>query len=90
MIAFKDFVPKDKTKALALSRTYESLEEAVARANEWIESQEVQVVNVETVLLPGIKSENESGAAIAKHRNLSFSPVSQTPWTQVVRVWHKS
>ena len=90
MIAFKDFVPKDKTKMLALSRKYESVDEAVDRANKWIDSEGVAVVNVETVLLPGIKSAGKSDAAVAKEIELSsLSPLSRTNWIQVVRVWYR-
>jgi len=32
-MSFRDFVPRDETPMLALSRAYESLDEVVARAN---------------------------------------------------------
>ena len=90
LIRFKDFVPQDKTGFFSVSRRTESLEEAVGRANEWIQAEDSKVINVETVLLPGVKSEEDADAAVAKQRDLSsFSPFSQTNWMQIIRVWYQ-
>jgi hypothetical protein len=46
-----------KTNALTLSQEQELLSVTVARANAWISSSGVSVINVETVVLPVITSE---------------------------------
>ncbi len=50
-IAYQDFTPA-VTEEKLLSTKYEDLPSMVARANEWIRSQDVQVINLETVDMP--------------------------------------
>lgn len=50
-IAYQDFTPAVKEEKL-LSTQYEALPSMVARANEWIRSQDIQVINLETVDMP--------------------------------------
>jgi len=47
-IAYQDFTPA-VTEEKLLSTQYEDLPSMVARANEWIRSHDVQVINLETV-----------------------------------------
>ena len=55
-IAFRDFVRK-VTKSGALSQEHEPLANTVARANAWISSAAVRVINAETVVLPVIRGD---------------------------------
>jgi len=50
-IAYQDFTPA-VTEEKLLSTQYEALPSMVARANEWIRSQDIQVINLETVDMP--------------------------------------
>jgi hypothetical protein len=50
-IAYQDFTPAVLEEKL-LSTKYEDLPSLVARANEWIQSHTVQVINLETVDMP--------------------------------------
>jgi hypothetical protein len=80
-IAFKDFVPKQVGKSgwLGLGPpVYADLADAVASANRWIGQEKVQVLNVETVVLPGDAGTDKTGVGfIDVHRCL-----------QVIRVWY--
>ncbi|HZH43781.1 MAG TPA: hypothetical protein VEY50_06860 [Lysobacter sp.] len=90
MLGFRDFVPADQTQALALSRKFESIEQVLARANAWIADSGVDVVNVETLLLP---------ASVARSGAAAFQPHFQVDLgafeiggshVQVVRVWFRN
>ena len=81
-IAFKDFVPKQvgtKSGFLGLGPpVYAELAEAVASANRWIGQEKVQVLNVETVVLPDDAGTDQTVVGfIDVHRCL-----------QVIRVWY--
>lgn len=93
MIGFRDFLPQKGAKAGTLSRRWESVSDTVIRANEWIEQEEVDVINVETVLLRHRRgkfgfSSNES---VTTRSGLSIGPFGPSAqWRQVVRVWYRS
>jgi len=84
-LSFQDFVARDKTKMLAVSRTYESIADVVERANEWIDSEGVEVFSVETLLLPGALA---SSGGSSTNVEVNAGPVSFGQWNQVVRVWY--
>ena len=86
MIAFKDFAPQQTTPGglLALPE-YEMFDGAVQTANAWIEQQGVQVLNVETVVLPNMWHSGEGGTGDTSLRTRDdFS----SDWYQFVRVWY--
>lgn len=91
MISFKDFVPRQlRAPRLGLSvdaiqGEYQSLGSALAAANDWIEQSGASVINIETVLLPNLGANWETGSA---------DPVLGQPsgghvWHQVIRVWYE-
>lgn len=81
---YKDFFPKVLESGF-FSTTHEELPATVARANQWVEESGVRVVNVETVVLPNIRSaEDASQVGIRTSGELS------SHWYQIVRVWHES
>lgn len=85
-LSFQDFVARDKTKMLAVSRTYESIAEVVERANEWIDSEGVDVFHVETLLLPGALA---SSGGTSTSFEVNAGSASFSLWHQVVRVWYR-
>jgi hypothetical protein len=88
MIAYRDFVPRQVDPPGFLTPgTYESFADAVAAANEWLLSEHVRVVNVETVVLPNIWSRFEEGSADA---SLGTSGESPSHWHQFVRIWYEA
>lgn len=85
-ISFRDFVPGDKTRMLAVSRSYESMTDVVGRANEWIAAAGVTVVSVETLLLPGTPKQ---AAETPTYVELNAGAISVGQWHQVIRVWYR-
>jgi hypothetical protein len=85
-LAFRDFCPR-RTQAAGLfsSEDYESFDVAVEAASLWIDATKVQVVNVETVVLPNIHAEGEQGSTDS---HLRASGKLGTYWYQFVRVWY--
>lgn len=83
MIKFRDFAPPTEELGLLGERALESLEHAVESANHWINTFHVEVVNVETVLLPNIYGEAQTGEG-----ELRTDGDRETSWYQIVRVWY--
>lgn len=87
-IAFKDFIPdftQEKVAVVFTTTRWHSIESAVAKANYWIEKSKVDVLNIETVVLPNPWADEEEGTADAE---LS-SGRPMTNWYQVLRVWFR-
>ena len=63
---------------------YESLDDALTAANEWIRTSGVRLINVETVVLPNIWSRYEEGS---RDTALGTSGDSPSRWHQIVRCW---
>jgi hypothetical protein len=90
MIAFKDFVPQDITPMLALSRRHETLNEVVARANAWIAQESLQIVNVETVVLPP-RSAAQNDPHFRDNMQYDFGAFEVGGQrVQLVRVWYRA
>jgi hypothetical protein len=83
-IAFKDFFPQ-VTRAGFLSSEHESFQEIVNRANAWMASSGVQVLNVETLVLPNVSDE-----AQAQETNIRTSGEVSSYWRQILRVWYEA
>ena len=94
VIAFHDFTPKDSTRMLALTRTVESVGAVMTRVNAWIDSNRVDVINVETLLLPVDAAANRDGDSAGEFTDNMGVSVGMfdigTTRLQVVRVWYRS
>ena len=54
-VQFRDFVPKMlAAPKLFKAGDYETMHAALAAANQWIEEDDIRVLNIETVVLPNI------------------------------------
>jgi len=84
MLGFTDFLPKF-TPGFLSSRS-ESLQTVLKDANHWINEHNVNVVNVETVVLPNIHQGGEEGP---EDSALRVSGDFSNTWHQFVRVWYK-
>jgi hypothetical protein len=82
-IAFKDFTPLPVETRFFGGTTYEPLEAALERANEWMTEAAVRVVNIETVLLPNLQPEVTTSAS-----GIRTSGDMASHWHQVIRVWY--
>ncbi|MDB5309839.1 MAG: hypothetical protein JWO38_4041 [Gemmataceae bacterium] len=78
---FLDFAPRVKEQALSY-RLVETVQETVLRANEWIVQSGVRVINLETLMLPIGRGEDE-GTSTGRN---DFS--GEGPLVQVIRVWY--
>ena len=86
-IHFQDFVPKVSGTKKVLFMTvkdYEPVGETLDEMNAWIAKHQIDVVNVESVVLPNIHLEDGStDGALATSGEMS------SQWFQVVRVWYR-
>lgn len=87
MIGFADFVPaKIREGGFFTQDDFAPIQEAVDRANRWVNEHDVQVFNVETVALPNMFECGEQGPQDAKLR--VSGDISHQIY-QFVRVWYK-
>ncbi len=84
LLHYKDFFPA-VLKSGFFSTEYEALPATVARASQWACEFDIQVINVETVVLPNIESEEN-----ASQVGVRTSGDRSSYWYQIVRVWYKS
>lgn len=82
-IAFKDFFPEVTKRGILLKRR-EVFSATVARANAWVSSSGVRVINIETVVVP-----NLGGKEMAKADFVSDGGFFPAPWQQFVRIWYE-
>ncbi|WP_309381627.1 hypothetical protein [Cerasicoccus frondis] len=87
MLDYQDFVPaKTASGGFFKQATFESLDECVAQANRWITSNDIEVTNVETVVLPNIYAPFEEGSSDVQ---LHTSGDMSSSWHQFIRVWYR-
>lgn len=88
MIGFYDFAPRiTDVGGFFKLPVAEQLAEPLKRASEWVDEHSVEVMNIETVLLPNIHSPGEEGSG---DPILMTSGDFATAWYQIVRVWYRS
>ena len=89
MIRFQDFAPKQTgtTKVLIFSSAvYEDFAAAATAASAWITRYEIDLINIETVVLPNMHRHPEEGTVDG---SLHSSGDHSTRWHQFVRVWYR-
>ena len=84
MFNFQDFFPRITRQGIMRTES-ETLSKAVQSANEWVNANRIEVINIETILLPNMTNGNTKKRAyhIAGHDFASAN------WIQVVRVWYR-
>lgn len=83
----KDFVPEKKKGTMFKSGKIQSFQETLEAANQWIkENQNIEVLNVETIVLPNIHESDEEGS---QDTELWTGGESSSHWYQLLRVWYK-
>lgn len=88
MIRFKDFEAVVlKPGGLLSHPRKKGLDSALGELNRWVDSEGVEVINVETVLLPNLHSqENPTTRDALMTTSLKLS----STWSQIVRVWYRN
>jgi len=87
MLKYKDFVPRMLSEpGIFKAGDYETFDEAVTAANQWIAASNVSLINIETVVLPNIWSRWEEGSNDA---SLGTSSESPSRWHQFLRCWYQ-
>lgn len=82
-VSFQRFCAAGCQKRL-FKTDYESFEEVLATANAWIRDHKIEVLNIETVVLPNMWRE------VGQTRICTISVVlGNSYWYQFLRVWYK-
>jgi len=90
MINFKDFsINVLKKKTILNYPEFEPLEETLLRLNNWIEENEIMVLNVETLMMPNI-FEGSSKRTSSKGAYKTTSGGEKSWWYQIFRVWYQT
>jgi len=87
MIKCKDFVPEIIKKGgfFTIAKAQE-FQTCLDQANEWISNHQIEVINIETVVLPNIHDELEEGSM---DTNLDTIGDTTSSWNQFIRVWYE-
>ena len=85
-LKYKDFVPKQiSAPAIFKPGEHETFDDAVLGLNRWLAISKVNVINIETVVLPNIWSPWEEGSGDA---SIGTSGSAPSHWHQFVRCWY--
>ena len=83
-IRYQDFLPKESSREGFFGGVdYASFDSCVDAMNHWLERNPVQVMRVETVMLPNIHNPNEEGSG-----DTELLTTQTTNWYQFVRLWY--
>lgn len=83
MFRFKDFAPQIKKQGI-FRTDFQTFEDALAAANAWTNKHQIDVVNIETVVLPEMWREEGT-----TDTNLTTSGEMMSSWYQFIRVWYR-
>ena len=87
MLKYKDFVPQEiEAPGFFTAGMHESFDHAVEAANRWIVDNQIQLVSLETVVLPNIWSRWEEGSTDA---SIGTSGEAPSRWHQFLRCWYR-
>ncbi len=95
MLRFKDFIPQLIKKGGFFSNdSYEKTEQCLQRMNYWIEDHQINLLKVETLLLPDYYGEGYSRYSKSTdqvfYQSVGGSSSYKSSWHQVFRVWYYS
>ena len=89
MINYRDFAPHVIKRGLLHSDAYENFDAAVAAANAWIAEAKIDMMNVETVVLPNISADKSDGTSDGRVET-EEAMTSINEWYQFVRIWYRA
>ncbi len=83
-ILYHDFLPQETPRGgLFGGVDFSSFDSCVVAMNAWLEENPVDVLRMETVMLPNIHNVNEDGPS-----DTELHASSHTVWYQFVRLWY--
>ena len=82
-IGYKDFFPTLLESGF-FKRKFEDLPTTLGRANKWLATSGLKIVNVETVLLPNVSHE-----PAASGTDFHTGGETGSSWIQIIRVWYQ-
>lgn len=86
-IKAKDFVPEKLKGGMFKSGKIQNFDEVLVAMNEWMRiTPDIEVINVETVVLPNIHASHEEGS---QDTELWTGGESGSQWYQLLRVWYR-
>ena len=86
MIKCRDFAPKEVAGACFFKDAeYQTFEDSLNAANEWLSEAKVEIVQLETVVLPNMWAAAEDGTTDG---SVATSGPADS-WHQFLRVWYK-
>jgi hypothetical protein len=88
MLTYRDFAPQPLSSTIERNPRFEPFDVAVQAANDWIAAESIEIVNVETVVLPSYSAWVE-GKTTDPHIYVNLANY----WfasRQFVRVWYRS
>ena len=87
MLKYKDFVPNEiAAPGFFKEGEHETFDDAVIAANDWLASNKLTLISLETVVLPNIWSRWEEGSSDA---SLGTSSDAPSRWHQFIRCWYR-
>jgi hypothetical protein len=88
MIAHRDFLPQQLAPAAFLKpAVFEPFAHTLEAANAWIRSEGIEVVNVETVVLPNLWISHRPDPT---NPSMVLNPQFAEACNQFIRVWYRS
>ena len=81
MIDQRDFIPKTLSKQWLKGVQTESFDAAIVAANDWIDAENIDVINVETVVLP-MAEDDETETS-------TFFYIYGKELRQFIRIWYR-
>lgn len=84
-IKYRDFLPEEKARGgLFGGVDFSDFDTCVAAMNAWLAENGVEVIRVETVVLPNIHSVEEEGTT-----DTELHAAAHTLWYQFLRLWYR-
>jgi hypothetical protein len=88
MLRYQDFVPRMlESPGFLRPAQFETFDAAVEAAARWIEENQIDVVTLETVVLPNIWFPHEEGSS---DPSLRASGEMASTWHQFLRCWYRT
>lgn len=81
-LGYKDFFPILLESGF-FKKKFEDLSTTLGRANKWLATSGLKIVNVETLLLPNVSREADASITC-----LYTGGETSSSWVQVIRVWY--